>query len=467
MHRVNCSWSPCLAILLACNPGGDGASQTDGGTGESGGSSSAVSGSSGNVPTSGGGPTEGSEGSGEASSASASSSGMGETTEPDETTTGSVCPTAGPFTASKLWVSSVSDGALVKYDTDSLIEEARYYTDPLEDMDGSNPSRVAVDIDGRYAVVTNRDAGTATMIAADLADCIDRNDNGKIETSMAGDQYFPFGEDECMVWHTPINEPFTDSAGLFATAWSPGVWDPQTCRHEGAKVWIGWLAEEHKAALSRVDGVTGAVDSVVYIEDWPITMIQYYGYSPHSAAVDAAGDVWTVPLVSDLLYRVDGETLAVEVFKSPVADSRHFGMAIDGAGRVWLPSFGGHGGVTVFDPEDASWTEIVGMPVGEWRAVAIHPNGTAWVSAETPCSLVEVDVATLSFVASHSYANCVYPRGVSVDVQGRVWTVSYGSGVSRWDPLAGDDLWVEMFGGHESYGDMTGRGLYHVVYPDG
>lgn len=455
-----------VALVAACNPSG-GDSQTGGGTGETGGAST----SAGDVPTTTaptevvGETSEDASGSGDASSDSASS-GIGESTGED-TTTDSVCPTPGPFTASRLWVSSRSDGSLVKFDTDSLIEEARYYTDPLEDMDGSNPSRVAVDMDGRYAVVTNRESGTATMVAANLEDCRDHNANGKIETSQAADHYLPFGEDECVLWHAPINEPFTGSAGPMATAWGPGVWDPQTCRHAGAKVWVGWLAEKQKAALSRIDAVTGTVDSVVYIEDWPITMGIVNADSPNSAAVDAGGAMWTVPVLSDQLYRVDGDTLAVELFTSTVPDSRHYNVAIDGSGRVWATSFGGHGGVTVFDPADEGWTAITGLPVGEWRGVAIHPGGTAWVTSEMPCVTAVIDLATLSFVKSYSFGNCSLPRGVSVDAQGRVWVASYGSQITRLEPDETEGLFIDMFGGHESLGDMTGRGLFHVVYPDG
>jgi hypothetical protein len=63
-----------------------------------------------------------------------------------------------------------------------------------------------------------------------------------IETSQNKDDLLPWGTDECVLWNTqvsPLSNGF--SGGPRGTAWAPGDFNPQTCKYDNQKVWVGWL----------------------------------------------------------------------------------------------------------------------------------------------------------------------------------------------------------------------------------
>ena len=66
-------------------------------------------------------------------------------------------------------------------DTQKVVEIARYRMGPSVNDYGEDPSRTAVSLDGRFMVVNGRASGRTTMIAANLEDCVDTNNNGKLD----------------------------------------------------------------------------------------------------------------------------------------------------------------------------------------------------------------------------------------------------------------------------------------------
>ena len=89
----------------------------------------------------------------------------------------------GDVEKSFLWVANSDEGSVSKIDTQTMIELARYRTGPLGGGYAENPSRTAVSFDGKYMIVNGRSSGRSTVIAANLGDCVDKNGNGKIDTS--------------------------------------------------------------------------------------------------------------------------------------------------------------------------------------------------------------------------------------------------------------------------------------------
>ena len=77
----------------------------------------------------------------------------------------------GVFDFSYLWVANTGQGSISKINTQTLIEEGRYYVDP--NPGGASSSRTSVNIDGHYVVVSNRATGTITKVAASPTDCVD------------------------------------------------------------------------------------------------------------------------------------------------------------------------------------------------------------------------------------------------------------------------------------------------------
>ena len=61
-------------------------------------------------------------------------------------------------------------------------------------------------LDGRFVVVNNRGTGRVTMVAADVEDCVDKNNNGMIDTSTGKNDVLAFDNDECIAWHNPFSD---------------------------------------------------------------------------------------------------------------------------------------------------------------------------------------------------------------------------------------------------------------------
>ena len=101
-----------------------------------------------------------------------------------------------------IWIANSGENTVSKLNTDTGIEVGRYRMP----SGTSSPSRTAVDLDGNVWVGL-RGGGSAVKIALAEADCIDRNNNGQIETSrdnnnngrIDGGELLNTGADECLV----------------------------------------------------------------------------------------------------------------------------------------------------------------------------------------------------------------------------------------------------------------------------
>jgi streptogramin lyase len=348
----------------------------------------------------------------------------------------------------------------------TLVEEARYFSD-LTQNGNSSPSRTSVNIDGHYVVVSNRGTGWVTKVAASPEDCVDKNGNGMIETSKSKDELLPWGSDECVLWSTQVNVPFSVGSGPRATAWDPGTFNPATCAFEEQKVWVGWLKGPGQAVIGRIDGETGMLEAQVDLPGWPLTADAQNGYAPYGAAADAQGYIWTTAVFSPLAYRIDPVTLEVKMWTSPNPDS-HYGMTVDGKGRVWFANWQGHGGVSMFDPTTETWAVVPGSTGNVYRGVAADPNGNVWIAnngGTNPCGVMQVSADTQTVVKFHTFPQCGTPVGMSVDVEDKIWMVDYNGWAYKIDPDTYEQTLLPIANVHYTYSDMTGGGLVNAVMP--
>ncbi len=372
----------------------------------------------------------------------------------------------GGFDFSYLWVANTDQGSISKINTETLIEEARYYSD-LTMSGGASPSRTSVNIDGRFVVVSNRGTGWVTKVAANEADCVDRNANGTIETSKSKDELLPWGTDECMIWSTQVTaNVFSGGAGPRATAWIPGDFNEQTCKYENQKVWIGWLTGPGQAVMGRLDGATGEIEATVPLPGWPLYDAPN-GYAPYGAAVDADGYVWTSAVFADLTWRIDPLTLEVKSWAGANSDS-HYGMTVDSKGKVWFANWQGHGGISVFDPDTETFSVVPGSEGNVFRGIAVDADGNVWAAnngGPLGCGLIQVSADTLTVVTFHQFPQCGTPVGVSIDVAGKVWMVDYNGWAYKMDPQTYVKELITIANIHYTYSDMTGGGLVNAVMP--
>lgn len=373
----------------------------------------------------------------------------------------------GVFDFSYLWVANTDQGSISKVNTMTLVEEARYFADSSQ-SGAASTSRTSVNIDGHFVVVSNRGTGWVTKVAANPSDCLDKNGNGMIETSQNKDDLLPWGSDECVLWSTQVNTPFSGGAGPRATAWAPGTYNPQTCKYEDQHVWVGWLKAPGQAVMGKLNGETGMIDAQVDLPGWPLTADASNGYAPYGAAADAQGYIWTTAVFSGLAYRIDPVTLEVKVWNSPHGDN-HYGMTVDGKGRAWFANYGGtHGSISMFDPANETWSVVPGGGNNLYRGIAVDPNGNVWIAnngGTNPCGVMQVSADTLTVVKFHTFPQCGTPVGMSIDVDDKVWMVDYSGWAYKIDPDTYEQTLVPIANVHYTYSDMTGGGLVNAVMP--
>jgi hypothetical protein len=375
-------------------------------------------------------------------------------------------PDAGtPDTGSEfsyIWIANTHEGTVSKVDTRTLTEEGRYVTRP----DGAgDPSRTSVNLEGDVAVLLR--AGGVTKILADTTECEDNNGIPGIQTATDGTP-LPWGEDECVAWHTSLTY-----SSQRAVAWTAA-----------GNVWVtGYDDNSDHVDVLLLDGEDGSAMATIFVPVSPVTGFwttkQAYG-----GAVDADDNLWWTDAFADgagdkILVRVDAQTHAVTTWPKPRST---YGMTVDQNSRVW--ACGGYGEHLLrFDPVTETWDETdfsdapaVATP-GHTGCMA-DVEGRLWFGAlltgEEP-ALAAIDIETFAAVAVYPLPdlNEYLPRGISIDVDGYVWGVGYafstsdylsglGSNAYRFDPDTGaSDVFSELSGAY-TYSDMTGYALAAV-----
>lgn len=355
---------------------------------------------------------------------------------------------------SYIWLANSTQGTVSKIDTISTIEEGRY---TVTNDASLQPSRTSVNQYGDVAI-GHRFYPRATKVAAREENCIDRNNNGIIETSTGPGDIRPFGEDECVLW--TIDLP-AEANGTRAVAWEGGSIDPETCENTipNPRLWLGYGSAPLK--IYRLDGETGNVlDS---------TTVASNGFV-YGGAVNAEGDFWVSDRAGGTLSRIESDSLAVTIY--PVPGSQAYGIGMDENGHPWFATYTSGPGVDQiyrFDPELEQFYPAGGLG-GYYRGLNVDREGRVWVAGNSPCRLALFDAGTETVVNDAiPLPGCVDPVGVSVDRDGYVWVVDRGASVAwKVDPTF--HLIVGTVNGlvnPYTYSDMTGQGLNLVVNPPG
>jgi hypothetical protein len=388
---------------------------------------------------------------------------------PDGDGDGVPCASDGEFSFSYIWIANSFEGTVSKIDTQTTDEVARYATG----TGMPNPSRTSVNLLGDVAVVNRGNgpgeqatSGSVVKIAAELERCVDRDADGVIRTSSGPDDVLPWGEDECVLWSSAIaardggDQPWNE--GPRPVAWEPALDETECSIGENPRLWVGWYDGANGAArIRRLDGATGDVLDEIGVPGWAQDQ-----WGPYGGAVDRDGDFWVIGYGSTgKVLHVDAQTLAVEVIDNPGPGYSFYGMALDADGGLWI---GGRDGAIVnYDPGTGTWTNL-GQPGGIMRGVAVDRQGRAWVVANGPCRLIEVDVATRTVVdADVPIPGCMLPVGVSIDVEGYVWIVDqWAMRAYKMDPdTHAVIVSPAMLSDPYTYSDMTGAGLDLVAHP--
>lgn len=366
------------------------------------------------------------------------------------TTTGSLpCGEGGmgELEFSYIWIANSPQGTVSKIDTETINEVGRYQVRP---SGGGSPSRTSVNLDGDVVVASR--AGGVTKIFARPEDCAETNGMAGIQTSSGAADVLPYGTEECIAWYTDFS--FTSERAI---AWTAGELDPGTCKHEGAKVWVGATNDSVNLEILRLDGDDGTIENQIQIPGTSGSMSR----SPYGGAVDAEDDFWVVNGYCDADLIEIRDDFTYEIIQLPQGLCA-YGIAIDADGYVWI---GGYQSITGrYDPVAQTWDFVQAQGLG----IQPDANGRVWLGAYGQNGVYEIDEQTLQVLSFTPLPTSGQSKGVAVDFFGYVWVVSdAGDTVIRMDP---DTYQYDSYTGLDSpysYSDMTGWGLKNVAGPQG
>lgn len=346
-----------------------------------------------------------------------------------------------------IWIANSSDGTISKINTRTMKEEGRYQTRP--DRVG-DPSRTSVGIAGDV-VVANRSGGV-TKVWADPKDCIDKNKDGKINTSTGADNVLKWGEDECIAWHNPMKFA---SQRVAAWTYEEGDNGPDGSKPKSIeKVWItGTNSDDPNIYIHLLDGETG---KVLDTAKTPATNESgAFPYGAYGGAVDRNNNLWFTGVGGGKLYKVSYEDLSVEQWDKPVPS---YGITVDPKGRPWICGQG----TARFTPKKEKW-DVVKYPLGvisNHGGCMVDGKGRLWYDLITKfkSTVSAIDIESLTVVKSIELPE--HPHGISIDFDGNVWGVGqYSSNAYRVNPDTDEiDVFANLINAY-TYSDMTGFAL--------
>jgi len=395
-----------------------------------------------------------------------------------------------------VWVANQDEGTVSKLDSRTNTELARY---PSARPDATNnarpygercsfganaamgipeigncPSRTAVD-QSFDAYVANRafgNQGTLTKYANRESDCIDRNANGVIDTSrdLDGDGTisltaageFVGVDDECISWTVPVG-----ANDAVPRALAIGIAPPDDVIGD---VWVGLY---NAARACRLNPRTGGTIACLDLSS------AGRPFRPYGASADEAGRIWLADRTNsrDLLGHIDASS--TWRMASPLPGGQPigtYGVTVDGRGHVFVANSDSEPNLLRYDIATDTWEQYTIPGGGSPRGVAADET-SLWVGLSHNIAgfgggwssrIVQYDLATMGFVATHTMPTGLGPVGVGVSFDGSVWAICQGSNsAARLEPATG--TWIEHAVGLTpyTYSDFIGFGLNTFAEPRG
>lgn len=369
-----------------------------------------------------------------------------------------------------IWIANHTLGRVTKIDTRTGAILAQYYSTlpqnqvlpdnlsgqtaiPAQGSNLQSPSRTAVDLDGNVYVanrahVSSNQQGSLTKIAGSRAYAVDRNGNGRIDTSSGLNEVL--SEDESVLWTAKVGKPGTIARGVAVDAEN--------------NVWVGTFTD---AILYRFNGQTGELmESINLKTETGQSAVQIYGI-----AIGRDGCIYSTSIDAKWAVRTDPKAPVGSRCKAVQTYLGGYGIAVDRDGNQWIGRWQDNAGGDV-NLQRINWSRdpvtidyLVSPYGGRTRGVAVDGDGNVWGAQFDSNRLLKFSPEGY-YIASYPVA--AGPIGVAVDSEGRIWAVGGSSNTcTRIDPVTGERLDVSAGGEPYSYSDMTGFQLRNFAARQG
>ena len=336
-----------------------------------------------------------------------------------------------------IWIANSGEHTISKLDTDTGKEVARFHT-------CVDPSRTSVDLYSDVWVACRGDGGVAKIVAYEK-NCVDKNNDGIVQTSkdnngdgkISGNEMLPKGSDECVKFITYPGGSCQRAAGV----------DSEN---------NAWIGEWNGSTLRRLNAADGAV-----MQSFGI------GCNPYGLVIDGDGIIWVSGRGCDKLVRADPATGNYQHISPPTGNL--YGITVDMNGRIWL----GHhsnGSMSRYDPKNGQWSNISsggGCP----RGVAASAEGFAFygLGCGGDHHVMKVDINTMA--AQKIDIGCCDKQtvGVAMDSSGFLWAVNRnGNSATKIDATTNQVIGTYPVGSYPyTYSDMTGYAAKNYTAPQG
>jgi len=396
------------------------------------------------------------------------------------------------------WIANNTDGKVTKIDTrdgtqtgvydSALLGPSTHPQRPSNGCDGDEngdnagncPSRTAVDLNGAVYVANRAfgQQGTITKIAGFREDCIDRNNDGIIQTSedvnLNGriDRHI-VGEyvgqaDECILWTVDVGA----SGG--------GVPRALAVAADGT-IWVGLHKDQKILQLDPTDG--HALRPAITLP----------AFKPYGAAFDREGRVWMAEALTGQILSVNTRTGDVgRVETAPAIETgcpSSYGIAVAPDGRVWIAGFTCPYAFG-FDPRSRTWLSVKIPGAGVTRGIAASAEGLIFVAASHDWFRVDVSasnpleasdpITRLTVFNGRDGSNVrVFGTqqdpilgsgsiGVGLDNEGRAWLVNQDTeSATRVNIETGEVRRFPVGPEPYTYSDFTGYAVRRITAPTG
>jgi streptogramin lyase len=377
-----------------------------------------------------------------------------------------------------VWIANDDEGTVSRLDIDTGEEIGRYPAIRAGRNGQIDPSRTAIDFRGD-CWVANRYRGTGqpgsvTKIASHERDCVDRNDNGEIDTSrdLNGNGIIELdtaeyldGEDECVLFTVQVGDGESIPRALAIAPDGSG-------NSIGGNAWVGlnYGGSNHgRRRAVELDGRDGRV-----LREVPLDL------NPYGAiASKYLGKVWFVNASWQSGLPDNPPSIQSVSFSSGVVGPRYvienpdggctgaYGLTVDPEGRIWVAGHGCHYAFR-FDPATETWMSVgTDDSAGNSRGLVAGADGNIWIAHSNGCDRGHCGTVTRFNGEDPTDWEIYYlpagnhSIGVDLDVNGRVWVVNKNtSSASRIDPITGIIDEFPTGQGPYTYSDFTGHSLY-------
>ncbi len=357
----------------------------------------------------------------------------------------------GPTAVSKtrlVWVDNTSPGSgspgwIVRIDTDTGYQTARFDSVLLNingqptgaPATGNYPGRVAVDTNGDVWIVNRAygagSQGTLSKFSGNLAHCIDRNNNGKIETSsdVNGDHIVDPYKNPNLVPANQVEYYGQDDECILTTIkiGSPGHVPRAIAVDKRGKIWVGtWSGRtvyrfNPNEPVALEDSRTFSVNN-----PFPFDARFYSAATADDYIYFAANYNWAASGIGRVI-RINIENLnqADYVTCSGGGGGSVYGIvAVPGTHQAWAGAYNGTGVWKInFDvnPPTCTWYNVP----SQVTAMTLDFNGKIWASGYSSHKVYRLNQN--GTIEAECQTGGIRPHGLSVDFDGYIWSVQDGA----------------------------------------